>query len=109
MFDGGGKNLPRTVSSAGLEETMAAAKAMVRSLGSLSWGCAMFAAVGTWWWYMGSDGLGKSSGVRMRYLLAAQFLCSSWVHRSFLVQKQFPFGQNLTSLRPKSLLLFARV
>lgn len=35
------KDLPRTVRSAGLEETMAAAKAMVRSLGSLRCGCAM--------------------------------------------------------------------
>jgi hypothetical protein len=54
---GGGKDLPRTVSSAGLEETMAAAKAMVRSLGSLRWGCAMFVTVRVWWWYMRGDGL----------------------------------------------------
>ena len=35
--------LPRTVRSAGLEEMMAAAKAMVRSVGSLRCACAMLA------------------------------------------------------------------
>jgi len=41
--EGGGKVSPRTVRSAGLEEMMAAAKAMVRSAGSLRCACAMLA------------------------------------------------------------------
>jgi hypothetical protein len=41
--------VPCTVRSAGLEETMAAAKAIVRSSGSFRWDCAIFSAQEKGW------------------------------------------------------------